>query len=200
MSTRRPDKRSMLVQAASDLVHRRGFNATTLADIAEESKVPLGNVYYYFKTKAAIGEAIVELRAGLYRDVLENWSKLPTPRERIEAFIHFIAQNRAAVSRSGCPIGTLCTELRKDATPSAKAAADIFAVTLAFLEAQFSELGQGDKSAGLAAHLLSALQGASLLAHSFERPGYLAEEAQRMKDWVAQMEPARRTATRRRRH
>jgi len=33
-----------------------------LADIAREAEVPLGNVYYYFKTKDEIGEAIVELR------------------------------------------------------------------------------------------------------------------------------------------
>ena len=56
------DKRSQLVSAAVGLAYQNGFGATSLADIAREAKVPLGNVYYYFKTKDEIGEAIVELR------------------------------------------------------------------------------------------------------------------------------------------
>src|SRR6266436_1961921 len=56
------DKRSRLLSAAVELTYQNGFEATSLADIAREAKVPLGNVYYYFKTKDEIGEAIVELR------------------------------------------------------------------------------------------------------------------------------------------
>jgi AcrR family transcriptional regulator len=56
------DKRSRLVSAAVGLAYQNGFGATSLADIAREAEVPLGNVYYYFKTKDEIGEAIVELR------------------------------------------------------------------------------------------------------------------------------------------
>src|SRR3984893_6872237 len=51
------DKRSRLVSAAVDLAYQNGFGATSLADIAREAKVPLGNVYYYFKTKEEIGFA-----------------------------------------------------------------------------------------------------------------------------------------------
>src|SRR5258705_1889960 len=56
------DKRSRLVSAAVGLAYQNGFEATSLADIAREAKGPLGNVYYYFKTKDEIGEAIVGLR------------------------------------------------------------------------------------------------------------------------------------------
>jgi len=44
-------KRTRLINTASKLAHEHGFNQTTLADIARDSGVPLGNVYYYFKTK-----------------------------------------------------------------------------------------------------------------------------------------------------
>ena len=56
---RTSDKRSRLFEAAGDLFHRQGFNQTTLADIARSADVPLGNVYYYYKTKGQIGEAVV---------------------------------------------------------------------------------------------------------------------------------------------
>src|SRR5260370_14383371 len=58
------DKRSRLVSAAVGLAYQNGVEATSLADIAREAQVPLGNVYYYFKTKDQIGEAILRLRTG----------------------------------------------------------------------------------------------------------------------------------------
>ena len=48
---RRNDKRERLVQAADKLIYEQTFHTTTLANIAKLAEVPLGNVYYYFKTK-----------------------------------------------------------------------------------------------------------------------------------------------------
>ena len=54
------DKRSRLIQTAAKLAYRHGFRTTSLADIAQAAEVPLGNVYYYFKTKDEIGEATLD--------------------------------------------------------------------------------------------------------------------------------------------
>src|SRR6266550_2026003 len=51
MPKTKTDKRSRLIQTAVKLAYRHGFRTTSLADIAEAAKVPVGNVYYYFKTK-----------------------------------------------------------------------------------------------------------------------------------------------------
>ena len=53
-------KRARLVAAARQMVHQQGVESTTLADIAQAAGVPLGNVYYYFKTKDDIIQAVVE--------------------------------------------------------------------------------------------------------------------------------------------
>jgi TetR/AcrR family transcriptional repressor of nem operon len=50
----RPGKRERLLGAAADLLYRQGVEKTTLADIAQAADVALGNIYYYFKTKAAM--------------------------------------------------------------------------------------------------------------------------------------------------
>jgi AcrR family transcriptional regulator len=77
------DKRSRLVSAAVGLAYQNGFGATSLTDIAREAEVPLGNLYYYFKTKDEIGEAIVELRlAQLLLASLPNWPA-PGPSESL---------------------------------------------------------------------------------------------------------------------
>ena len=67
MTPRQTDKRDRLIQTAVTLVHQQGFHHTTLADIAQQAQVPLGTVYYFFKTKEAIGEALVEHYLRKYR-------------------------------------------------------------------------------------------------------------------------------------
>ena len=62
MQKTKTDKRSRLIQTAVKLAYLHGFRTTSLADIAEAANVPVGNVYYYFKTKDEIGEAIVDWR------------------------------------------------------------------------------------------------------------------------------------------
>src|ERR1700730_7338061 len=142
------DKRSRLVGAAVDLAYQKGFDATSLADIARDAKVPLGNVYYDFKTKDEIGEAIVERRLAQLSAQRQRWSEAGSPKDR------------------------LCR------------ATEIFAQHLAWIESQFRALGKGKDSKGLAVHLLSAMQGVSVLAHSFHDSGLVATETKRLKSWI----------------
>ncbi len=179
-----PDKRSRLIEAADVLVHRQGFNETTLADIAKEAKVPLGNVYYYFKTKDELGDALIEQRGRAYQALREEWDRKPDPKSRLNAFIQMTLDNRQVLARSGCPIGSLCEELHKDGGPLADRASALFEAFLSWLEVQFRALGQGKESAAHSIHLLSALQGATLLTHSFGTTSYVEREAARLKKWI----------------
>ena len=81
------DKRSQLISAAVGLAYRNGFGATSLADIAREAEVPLGNVYYYFKTKDEIGEAIVELRLAELSAQQQRWNEAGSPKDRLCACV-----------------------------------------------------------------------------------------------------------------
>ena len=67
MRTAQPDKRTRLTETATKLAYGRGFRETSLADIAEAARVPVGNVYYYFKTKEELAEAVVERRLEEFR-------------------------------------------------------------------------------------------------------------------------------------
>ena len=58
----RNDKRTRLVDSANQLFHEQGVSNTTLANIAQLAEVPLGNVYYYFKSKESIVLAVIEFR------------------------------------------------------------------------------------------------------------------------------------------
>jgi TetR/AcrR family transcriptional repressor of nem operon len=178
------DKRSRLVSAAMGLAYQNGFAATSLADIAREAKVPLGNVYYYFKTKDEIGVAVAEQRLAELAAQRQRWSEAGSPKDRLCACVQAVFENKDCLARLGCAVGTFSSELHKAGGSVANEATEIFAQHLAWIESQFQALGKGKDSNGLAVHLLSALQGVSILAHTFHDTGLVATETKRLKSWI----------------
>ena len=181
------DKRIRLVEAAAALAHERGFRETSLAEIAEAAGVPLGNVYYYFKTKDALAEALIARWLEEMRAARAAWDAAGGPIERLEACIDVAAQGRDAVARSGSPIGGLCTELGKTSGPLAVKARALFREQLDWIETQLHALGAGAGAPALAVHLLSGLQGASVLAHAQGDPAPMIFEAELLKAWVRRL-------------
>ena len=181
------DKRTRLVEAAADLAHRRGFRETSLAMIADAAGVPLGNVYYYFKTKDALAAALIERWAEEMRAARATWDLAGGPVERLEALIEVAARGREAVARSGSPLGGLCTELAKTGGPLAARAQLLFREQLDWIEAQLRAIGAGMAAPALAVHLLSGLQGASVLAHAQGDPALMLYEAEMLKAWVRRL-------------
>ncbi len=178
------DKRSRLTRAAADLTYARGFSKVSLAEIAEAADVPPGGLYYYFRTKAAVGEAIIAQRGEEFQQLRAHWEQATTPKQRLKAFVQSTADNREALVRGGCPVGSLCSELGKDDTTLAKQAAGPLRDLLSWIEVQFAALGRAHEKAGLALHLLAALQGISLLANCFRDPGVVIKEADRLNAWI----------------
>ena len=182
-----PDMRARLTTAAAELAYRRGFENTSLADIAKAAKIPLGNLYYYFKTKQAIAEAIIAERAREFVLMRAAWERAVSPRERLNAFIQMTVENRNNLARSGCPIGSLCSELRKESPQLASEAGQLFTELLKWLESQFEALGRGADKHGLALHLLASVQGVSLLSNSVGNPEWVLLEARHLTQWVANL-------------
>jgi AcrR family transcriptional regulator len=187
MPKTKTDKRSRLIQTAVKLAYRHGFRTTSLADIAEAAEVPLGNIYYYFKTKDEIGEAIVELRLAELSAQRQRWDEAGSPKDRLCACVQGVFENKDFLAECGCAVGTFCSELHKAGGSVATRATEIFAQHLAWIESQFRALGKGKDSNGLAVHLLSAMQGVSILAHAFHDSGLVATETKRIKSWIQSM-------------
>jgi AcrR family transcriptional regulator len=103
MRTAQPDKRTRLIETATKLAYGRGFRETSLADIAEAARVPIGNVYYYFKTKEELAEAVVERRLEEFRAARSAWDRLSSPKERLLAFVGSVQANREQLARRRMP-------------------------------------------------------------------------------------------------
>lgn len=188
MSKTKADTRDRLLHAALNVTYQYGFGEASIADIAQEARVPLGNVYYHFKTKDEIGEAIIDLRLSRFNKLLEEFDKAPSPQERLCAFVQIKIKNREELARNGCPVGTLCSELRKYGGTAAKKSKALFAAALAWMENHFQAMGKGSESRALAVHLLSATQGISILAHTFCDPTLIVAEAARLQDWIRSLQ------------
>ena len=183
---RKTDKRVRLIEAAKVLIHQQGFNLTTLADIAQEADVPLGNVYYYFKTKEAIGEAVIEKRAAEYAEMLAKLDEIANPASRIRAFVDTSVAELELIARYGCPIGGLCQELGKQGGSLADQAAKLLHDILQWSETQFKALGFADRAAEYALNLVSNIQGMHLLTHTFKDPKLAKRQTDTLLAWLEQ--------------
>src|SRR6266576_1840846 len=184
MGKPQPDKRTRLIETAMKLAYRNGFRETSLADIAEAARVPVGNVYYYFKTKEELGEAVVERRLAQFREFREEIDRLSSPKERLFAFVESIHGNREQLARGGCPLGGLCSELQKEGGALAKKSAALFTEPIGWLEEQFRAVGHEKDSRELAVHFFSAFQGMAAVALGANDREVVVMEAKRLKDWI----------------
>src|ERR1700757_4055249 len=107
-SPKPPGKRERLITAACDLFYRQGIAGTTLAHIAEAAEVPLGNLYYYFKTKDDIVAAVVEARTEEIRAATAALQRrYGSPKARLKALVAMLAASGDTIAEHGCPLGTL---------------------------------------------------------------------------------------------
>src|ERR1700694_1091229 len=95
----------------------------------------------------------------------QRWNEAGSPKDRLCACVQDVFENKDFLAQRVCAVGTFCSELHKAGSSVATRATEIFAQHLAWIESQVRALGKGKDSNGLAVHLLSAMQGVSILAH-----------------------------------
>jgi AcrR family transcriptional regulator len=85
------DKRSQILGAAEKLFADKGFEGTSVRDIAHMAGVNLAMISYYFGSKEKLFEALVEYRSGYTAGVLEELAKDEhlSPMEKMYKLIDF---------------------------------------------------------------------------------------------------------------
>jgi len=106
--------REHIVDAATRLVHRRGFNNTSVDEILKESGVGKGNFYYYFKSKDALGFAILDRSLNHFTTELieKSFDSKRDPWHQISDFLNFLVDRaRQQEGSAGCILGNLAIEM-----------------------------------------------------------------------------------------
>ena len=85
------DKRSQILIAAEELFAGKGFDGTSVRDIAHLAGVNLAMISYYFGSKEKLFEALIEYRSGYTTDVLEELASDEnlTPMDKMFKLIDF---------------------------------------------------------------------------------------------------------------
>ena len=176
-------KRERLVTGAREVIHRQGVERTTIADIAQAAEVPVGNVYYYFKTKDEIVHAAIDGHAQDVRTMLDSLERHRTPQTRLKALVGALTDQRELAAQYGCPLGTLCSELDKRSDGLDHTCAQLLALPIEWAERQFRLMGRRD-ARDLAVALMASYQGVALLTNTFRDPELMTREARRLERWI----------------
>jgi TetR/AcrR family transcriptional regulator, transcriptional repressor for nem operon len=179
----KPGKRERLVAAACQLFHQQGVEMTTLAEIAQAADVPVGNIYYYFKTKDDLVGAVIGAYSADLRARLSSLDRHRTPKARLKALVRDQADQAELAAQFGCPMGTLCSELDKRDDDLERAAAELLTLSVDWAEQQFRSMGRSD-ARDLAVALVAAFQGISLLTNTLRDPELMARESRRLDRWI----------------
>ena len=105
-----------IIEVASRLIHLRGYNHTSLADLLKESGVGKGNFYYYFKSKEELGYAIIESNLKSFSDhVMEKaFGNNKDAIAQIDNFLDIILElHRQWNCAGGCSMGNMAMEMSR---------------------------------------------------------------------------------------
>jgi TetR/AcrR family transcriptional repressor of nem operon len=184
MGTKGEGNRQRIIDAADNLFYRRGYNQTSFQDISDATGIPRGNFYYYFKTKDEILDAVVNSRVADLTIMLNQCeSETDDARERLLAFSNMLEFKRDDVVQSGCPFGSLSSELAKGDAELHEISRQAFVVLRDWLKRQFKSLGL-ENADNLAMDLLAKMQGTTVLACAFKDAGFIERSHQEIKDWI----------------
>ena len=112
---RAEETRKRIYDAALELFRERGFEQTTMRDIAQKAGVALGGAYYYFASKEAIVLAFYqEVQHQSHEEILELLQQSKKLKDRIRC----IVEKRLAACPQHAVHHSLC---RARANPDVKA-------------------------------------------------------------------------------
>lgn len=180
------NKRERLVAAAKQLIHRQGVHKTTLAEIARESGVALGNVYYYFKTKDEICEAVLEDRKQEISTTLEVCRQCTCPGESLKKLCQVLTREADRLAENGCPNAGLCQDLEKVGSELAASADECMLALVSWCTDQFEALGVKDaRDKGF--EFMARIQGTMLLGHTLHDARLIRHQLKRLRTWVDEL-------------
>jgi TetR/AcrR family transcriptional repressor of nem operon len=164
-------------------VHEQGVERTTLAVVAAAAEVPVGNVYYYFKTKDELLSAVLDDYNNDYQILDAMLARHRTPKAKLKGLLRIWITAPERIALYGCPIGSLCSELDKRDDDVRRHAAVVLGRLITVAEEQFAQLGRRDAHE-LAVALVASWEGIALLGNTLRDPDLITTQARRLERWI----------------
>ena len=165
-------KKDRLIDAAMVRFHHDGVASSSLATVARDADVPPGNVYYYFQTKDALAEAVIDRWCERVADSLAIHQSHPDPLDRVRSFIASAGDHRQSYTDHGCPLAALATHSGRPLD-----------LIRAWLAEQFAVFDPAAATAQ-ADFCFASLQGSFALAQAADDPTIIAHVVAHLHDWI----------------
>ena len=185
MARLQTDKRARLVTAAIEQFHRQGYARTSLADVAKTAGISAGNVFYYFKTKEELAQAVIDEWCTLLAGYLAELERERDPWKRIKGFITQAHLMRDLYVTLGCPLAGLTRDLKQESDGLKKEVARIYETQFAWLLKQFRSANISLRKAGEYSRVLMAgYHGSIHLAFARSDPTLIDDEVEHLTRWL----------------
>jgi TetR/AcrR family transcriptional repressor of nem operon len=162
--------KEQLVEGATDVFHRQGFNASTVDDIVRAAGVPKGSFYNHFDSKESLALEVAKRYASSTPTDMLAMPGL-SPVARVRAHFEFMVERtvRQGLER-GCILGNFGTELAAQSAVISRAVRDAFdvwssGVAMVLEEArELGEIAADVDTQALADFMIDSFEGATARA------------------------------------
>lgn len=173
-----------IIEAANHLFYTKGYNQTSVSDVAAETGITKGNLHYHFQSKDELLEAVISHRLAMISGNLHQWDRdYPDARDKLKRFVQMVLNEQAEIVRYGCPMGSLNVELGKTQLSLQAKARTMFDLFDEWLQKAFKQLGCKNTKA-LSRHLLVMAQGAALMSYVYGDAKILKQECKAIESWI----------------
>lgn len=111
----KPDTRTRMIEAALDLFHRQGVNATSIDQVLALSHTGKSQFSHYFKTKDGLIQASLEYLSKVIRSGESPSSyEIKTWEDMERWFQQYIDYQKAVDFERSCPLGTIGNDISNE--------------------------------------------------------------------------------------
>ncbi len=179
------DKKDRLVDSAMVRFHRSGVAYSSLVSVAADAGVPPGNVFYYFRSKGALYEAVIDRWTTRVDAHLAQFESLDDPVKRVIEFLRRAGSRQQEYADFGCPLAALDRDLRQT-SPELLPGRPLAAIR-SWFDRQFGLVVDDEtRASGFADFCFASLQGSYSLAHAAGDAGVVGRTVEQLVRWIEQ--------------
>ena len=175
---RKPDPsiRSRILEEAEHLIHLKGFNSTSLEEIARRCGMSKANVLHHFASKEELGLAVLDAKIADYRQKrVDGCCRMRDPEAALDRLFGDAAGfQRRNGCRAGCLVGNIALEMSDRSEAFRKRTSEFFS----HWEREFARSlrdngGRSSDARSISEAVIALYEGAVMLARSRRDAGVL---------------------------
>ena len=169
--------------------HQDGVADSSIAAVANDAGIPPGNVFYYFRSKEALTDEVIERWCVRVGQALDKVADEAAPLDRVRNLLASAKDRRQGYADFGCPLAALNNDLRNASPTIATSSGRPLAMIHAWLNAQFRMMFDDEQARGHADFCLAGLQGSFALAHASGDPQIISRTVDHLGEWLDALAP-----------